>query len=49
MDYLLWAKVHEPPRYELTGSGVPPATLHDYDAQKTVPDLTFTVLTGILP
>ncbi len=40
MDYLHWAKVHRPVRYELTGSGVPPAALHDFDAQKTVPDST---------
>lgn len=40
MDDLHGAKVHEPAGYELSGSGRPPATLHDFDAQKTVPDLT---------
>lgn len=40
MDYLHWAKVYEPVRYELTGSGVAPPTLHGFDAQETVPDLT---------
>lgn len=40
MEYLHGAKVHEPAGYELTGSGGPPATPHDFDAQKTVPDLT---------
>lgn len=40
VDCLYRAKLHEPVRYELTGSGVSPATLHDFDAQKTLPDLT---------
>ncbi|MCH9001005.1 MAG: hypothetical protein IIC02_00405 [Planctomycetes bacterium] len=31
VDYLHGAKLHEPPSYELTGSGVPRATLHDFD------------------
>lgn len=40
MEYLHGAQVHEPAGYELTGSGGPPATPHDFDAQKTVPDVT---------
>ena len=40
MDDRHGANVHEPAGYELSGSGRPPATLHDFDAQKTVPDLT---------
>lgn len=31
MDYLRWSKVHNRVRYELTGSGVAPATLEDLD------------------
>ena len=39
MDYLHGAKVRRQVRSELTDSGVPPATLEDFDAQKAVPDL----------
>ena len=32
MEYLAWAKTHDRARFELTGSGVSPAALADFEA-----------------